>query len=129
MTVWPAPVAAVILDMDGLLLDTERVYRRAFIAAAARLGFEMAEDLYQGMVGLADNECFALIKDHFGPKLRISRYRREVADCLQQFLCAGIPLKPGAVELIDDLAQRAEGTRHIDQSCDRRKAPALRRTP
>jgi beta-phosphoglucomutase-like phosphatase (HAD superfamily) len=40
MTVFPIPVTAVILDMDGLLLDTERVYRKAFIAAAATLGFE-----------------------------------------------------------------------------------------
>ena len=54
MTAFPAPVDAVILDMDGLLLDTERVYRRAFIASAARQGFDMSEDLYQGMVGLAD---------------------------------------------------------------------------
>jgi HAD superfamily hydrolase (TIGR01509 family) len=106
MTAFPAPVDAVILDMDGLLLDTERVYRRAFITAAARQGFEMSEDLYQGMVGLADNECFALIQDRFGPQLRISQYRRELADCLEQFLGAGIPLKPGAVELMDDLAQR-----------------------
>jgi len=40
MPVFPAPVDAVILDMDGLLLDTERVYRKAFIVAAASFGFE-----------------------------------------------------------------------------------------
>jgi beta-phosphoglucomutase-like phosphatase (HAD superfamily) len=102
MIAFPAPVDAVILDMDGLLLETERVYRRAFIAAAARQGFDMSEDLYQGMVGLADNECFALIQGRFGPQLRMHQYRRELADCLEQFLCAGIPLKPGAVELMDD---------------------------
>jgi HAD superfamily hydrolase (TIGR01509 family) len=107
MPVFPAPVDAVILDMDGLLLDTERVYRKAFIVAAASFGFELREDFYQQMVGLADNECFALIKDELGPTLPMRQYRSAVADCLQQFLCAGIPLKPGAVELMDDLAERA----------------------
>ena len=67
--VFPAPVAGVILDMDGLLPDTELVYRKAFIAAAGSLGFELSEDFYQGMVGLADNECFAVIQDHLGPSL------------------------------------------------------------
>jgi HAD superfamily hydrolase (TIGR01509 family) len=106
MIAWPAPVEAVILDMDGLLLDTEPVYRKAFIAAAASLGFELCEDLYQGMVGLADNECYALIEDHLGPSLPMTQYRREVAGWMQQLLSAGIPLKPGATALMDDLAHR-----------------------
>src|SRR5262245_8776532 len=106
MTAWPAPVEAVILDMDGLLLDTERVYRNAFIAAAARLGFEMREEFYQGLVGLADNECYALIQDHLGPRLPMAQYRREFADCMEQFLTTGIPLKSGATELMDELARR-----------------------
>jgi HAD superfamily hydrolase (TIGR01509 family) len=106
MTGFPVPVEGVILDMDGLLLDTERVYRKAFIAAAASLGFEISEDFYQAMVGLADNECYALIQDHLGPRLPMAQYRREFADCLQQLLSAGIPLKSGATELMDDLARR-----------------------
>jgi HAD superfamily hydrolase (TIGR01509 family) len=106
MTVWPAPVDAVILDMDGLLLDTERIYRRAFIAATASLGFELRDEFYQGLVGLADDECYARIQDHLGPSLPMTAYRLEFNDCMQQFLSAGIPLKPGATELMDDLAQR-----------------------
>jgi HAD superfamily hydrolase (TIGR01509 family) len=106
MVALPAPVEAVILDMDGLLLDTEPVYRNAFIAAAASLGFKLCEDFYQGMVGLADNECFALVQDHLGPTLPMPQYRREVATWMQQLLSAGIPLKPGATELMDDLAHR-----------------------
>jgi beta-phosphoglucomutase-like phosphatase (HAD superfamily) len=105
MTVFSAPVKGVILDMDGLLLDTERVYRKAFSAAAASLGFELCEDFYQGLVGLADNECYALIQDHLGPSLPMIQYRRELARWMQELLSGGIPLKLGAGELMDDLAR------------------------
>jgi HAD superfamily hydrolase (TIGR01509 family) len=106
MITFPAPVEGVIFDMDGLLLDTEHVYRKAFIAAASSLGFEMSEGFYQRMVGLADNECYALIQDHLGPHLRMIQYRREFGTRMKQLLSAGIPIKPGATELMDDLSCR-----------------------
>src|SRR4051812_20627845 len=37
------PVDAVVFDMDGLLLDTEPLYRAAFIEAAHVLGFGVCD--------------------------------------------------------------------------------------
>jgi len=38
-------VRAVIFDMDGVILDTERVAMRAWMSAAAEHGLELAESL------------------------------------------------------------------------------------
>ena len=37
----PSPLEAVVFDMDGLLLDTEAVYRVAIREACAGLGYEI----------------------------------------------------------------------------------------
>ena len=39
---WP-PVAAVILDMDGLLIDTEPVWRAAEASVFAAFGIQLSE--------------------------------------------------------------------------------------
>jgi HAD superfamily hydrolase (TIGR01509 family) len=105
MTPFRRPIDGVIFDMDGLLLDTEEVYRQAFIGAAASLGFELPEDFYRRMVGLADGECYALIQHQLGPSVSMMRYRGEVDTWMQRLLSTGIPIKPGAVELIDDFVR------------------------
>ena len=40
-----AMIQAVIFDIDGTLLDTERIYVRAWQAAAREMGYEMPDDL------------------------------------------------------------------------------------
>ena len=76
MPVLPFPAEAVIFDMDGLLLDTEQLYRKAFIAAASDLGLKMSEDFYQTMVGAAEAECFAQVAAYFGPAFPMDLYVR-----------------------------------------------------
>ena len=45
-------IHGVIFDMDGLLLDSERVALATVAAAAAEMGFEWPPELGLAMVGL-----------------------------------------------------------------------------
>ena len=48
LTVRPA---AILFDMDGLLLDTERLIRDAMIAVMAEFGFAMSPAAYAELIG------------------------------------------------------------------------------
>jgi beta-phosphoglucomutase-like phosphatase (HAD superfamily) len=70
-----APVA-VIFDMDGLLLDTERLFKEALHIAAADAGHEVAPDLFNRTLGLPWPQCRALLVSHFGETFAVDDSRR-----------------------------------------------------
>ena len=56
-------VGAVLLDMDGTLLDTEKVYFESLIAALNSLGYtDDVVPLCHAMIGLPGPECETLLK-------------------------------------------------------------------
>ena len=57
---------AVVFDMDGLLCDTEAVYRDAMSAVLAELGHEMPFSLFHSMVGLPALQSDAKVMGHYG---------------------------------------------------------------
>jgi HAD superfamily hydrolase (TIGR01509 family) len=95
-------IAAVLLDMDGTLLDTEKVYLEATIAALNSLGYsDGVTVLCHGMIGIPGPECELLLRAHFGAEFPFAEAdRRFAANCVE-LLAAGLPLKPGAVDLLD----------------------------
>ena len=106
MTIFPNQVEAVIFDMDGLLLDTERVYVAAIMGASRAVGFDMSEQFCHSMIGLPGSEADAMVENHFGPTFPMPDYLTRCSALIVNAIEAGIPLKPGAMELIRYLLQQ-----------------------
>lgn len=100
------PVEAILFDMDGLLIDTEALYIRAMQRAAQTLGRDMPISFCHSMIGVPSRECDVLIQDFYGPKFSLAEFRGHYATSIKRLLESGIPVKPGAVELLDFLAAR-----------------------
>lgn len=95
-------IAAVLLDMDGTLLDTEKVYLESLVAALAQLGYtEGVEELCHSMIGIPGPECDLMLRDHYGAEFPGERVNELfVANC-SRILSSGLPLKRGAIALLD----------------------------
>jgi len=95
---------AVIFDMDGLLLDSEPVYRMAWKRAGAELGCPIDDELYKTFVGRGSKKAEQLLAEHFGEALPLkefdARWNRYFAERLER---EPIAPKPGAIELLDFL--------------------------
>jgi HAD superfamily hydrolase (TIGR01509 family) len=93
---------AVVFDMDGLLLDSERPTRDAWLQAAAALGVPLSEADYLGVVGLNHVDSQARMLTLFGGDAARLAAARAQADAA---LAAGPPFeaKPGARRLLGSL--------------------------
>ncbi|WP_028350784.1 HAD family hydrolase [Bradyrhizobium murdochi] len=97
-------VSAVLLDMDGTLLDTERVHFDSLVAALTAHGYtDDAVTLCQAMVGLPGPECEALLQARYGDGFPLAEVSRAFVSNRNEILGAGLPLKSGAIELLDAL--------------------------
>jgi HAD superfamily hydrolase (TIGR01509 family) len=99
-------IEAVIFDLDGVILDSERPIRDAVIEVVAALGFEMPEDFYGTMIGVPGPECDAMVRRFYGDSFPFDAYveasNARIADALR----AGIALKSGVREILVHLQGR-----------------------
>ena len=100
-------IKAVLFDMDGTLIDTEKYYRKFWPIAMAEFGYHMTDEQVLSMRSLGRPFAPARLKEWFGEELdyyAIRARRTEIMEeCLDQ---VGIQLKLGAVEILEELRRR-----------------------
>ena len=102
----PLSVQAVIFDLDGTLLDSEPLYRRAFQQAAAVFGRTLDDSLYAGLIGMATPDRMKKLTEHFGSDFQLDDFVAEYYRQKQRQVANGIPLKRGALQLLQWLERR-----------------------
>lgn len=93
----------VIFDMDGVLLDTERLYEVAMGAACAALGYEMTPVLYRAQIGVPLDQCEMIVGKAFGPDFPMQDYYALTRNEMAQLLVDEVPTRPGALRLLQHL--------------------------
>ncbi len=95
------PIDAVIFDMDGLMLDTEPIYKLAWQRAAADLGCDLHDELYFTLIGRTNADGEALLRAAFGPTFAVDAFRqRWAAYWYDQIATSGAPMKAGLDEVL-----------------------------
>lgn len=94
----------VLFDLDGLVLDTEKLYSRFWMEACHFYGFPMTYEQSLGMRALNAQRGEALLKAYFGEKVEYLKLRDKRIQRMEAYVDEhGVDLKPGVRELLDYL--------------------------
>lgn len=102
-----AKYEAVIFDLDGLLLDTEIISKRAWTEAALEFGFSISDPLYENVIGITEIDTMAIFTHALGndfPAKKVNKRRLEIINEIIDR--EGVHIKPGYNQLISYLNAR-----------------------
>lgn len=121
---------AAIFDLDGLLIDSEPIYRRAWQHALREFGFELSAEAHRSLTGRGREGALEAAVKLAKPMAVDKGKLNELLNLYElRFFAEGpLPIKPGAVELLEFLFQKRI-LRALATSTLREKAVArLKRT-
>lgn len=100
-------IRAVVFDMDGTLIDTERLDMKAWKVGAAELGIAIDDALTHQFIGRSNADVKGILEAHYGKgETADAIYARNI-ELHTEMAKTDLELKAGAAECLDELLPRA----------------------
>lgn len=100
----PDRISGVLFDMDGIVLDTEKLYTRFWREAAIALGYPMTQEQAMGMRSLNNEAGQAQLESYFGPGISREVLRNKRIELMEAYIRDhGVEAKPGIFQLLEHL--------------------------
>ncbi len=97
-------VKGVIFDLDGLILDTEKLYQKFWKEASMKCGYKMSEETVLKLRSLDSGLAREMLKETFGKDYSYEKVKQVRAALMAEYVEQhGIEAKPGVRELSDHL--------------------------
>ncbi|MFA6940140.1 MAG: HAD family phosphatase [Clostridiaceae bacterium] len=97
-------VSLVIFDMDGLMLDTERISIESLGKAGKEYGYNITPNIVMKMIGMNSKGCEKVFKENFGEQFPLDDIRKLKSKFLSAIIDkTGVPVKTGLYELLEFL--------------------------
>lgn len=102
---------AFIFDLDGTLIDTEKIYRIIWPMATRELGYEFSDERFLSLRSLGRPFAPLKFKEWFGDEFDYDKARKIRKGLFDKYIAEhGIQLKHGAEELLDYLHKNSVTT-------------------
>ena len=99
-------IKAVIFDMDGLMIDSERVTYEWYRRYLQKRGEDMTVDFYKNLLGKIQPVCKSIIANEYGEDFPYEECIDYVHKGMaEEFETKGVPLKKGIVQLLKYLKE------------------------
>jgi HAD superfamily hydrolase (TIGR01509 family) len=96
--------AGVILDMDGTILDTERLEKRLYIKISGEMGWPTSDAMLRKMIGFDEKDTELFYKKQFGAGYPFREiWAAVVKEEIEEAEKNGLPQKRGLMILLDKL--------------------------
>ncbi|WP_294559034.1 HAD family phosphatase [uncultured Mailhella sp.] len=96
----------IVFDMDGVLIDSERLVLRSWECVGKDMGLSGLHDLFFRCIGTTHASTRIIFSQVFGDAVDYEKFRDCTRVYYMKFTKDGIPLKPGVMELLSWLREK-----------------------
>lgn len=95
----------IVFDMDGVLIDSERIVYKAWMQIGEELGLPGMHELFFRCMGTSHASTARIFSELFGSSFDYLSFRSRLRACYLESVKDRIPLKEGALEILAALKE------------------------